>query len=276
MNPGVGWRPGMSPRQVNPPPRERPVGEKPVIRLELKPESAAAVTPSRDDGAEAASWGSGVLGGSTVRVPVNAIYVASALLILLAIAGWVLGWQMGIKRTKDQTPEVRPRPPVSEPADAPSPPALTPTPVKPKADKPADKAAAPPVKSSAGAADAALLTLTAKGVLQGDPREVDLNYLKLAQLTRTEAERAVKFLSENGLEAFAVPVDRAGANTNNPDPTRAAYWLFAAKGITSDEYSNRLTARTNIEATVARLGLRWQKEFRGSSNFSKPGWEKFK
>ena len=103
-----------------------------------------------------------------------------------------------------------------------------------------------------------------------------MNYLKLAQMTRTEAERAVKFLSENGVEAFAVPVDRTGANTNNPDPSKSAYWLFAAKGITGEEYSNRLTARTNIEAAVARLGLRWQKEYRGSSNFSKPGWEKFK
>jgi hypothetical protein len=46
------------------------------------------------------------------------------------------------------------------------------------------------------------------------------------------------------------------------------------KGITSEEYSRRMTARTNIEADVARLGPRWQKERRGSSNFAKPAWEK--
>ena len=274
MNPGVGWRPGMSPRPVNPPPREK--APKPVIRLELKPESAASVTPARDEPVEPGpAWGTGVLGGSTVRVPVNAIYIASALLIILAMAGWVLGWQMGQTRAGEGASEARTRPPVSEPAElgASRPPAATPT-----------RSGAEPLKASPAAAGPARvepasgsgLTITAKGMLQGDPREAGLNYLKLAQMTRAESERAVAFLSENGLEAFAVPVDRGGANTNNPDPSRAAYWLFAGRGITTEEFSNRLTARTNTEAAVARLGLRWQKEHRGSSNFSKPGWEKQK
>ncbi len=274
MNPGVGWRPGMSPRPLNPPPRP----EKPVIRVELKPASAGPTTPAREDsGDPTPAWGSNLLGGGTVRVPVNAIYIASALLIALAFLGWLLGWQMGTaQRQPGQEPTQRPS--IMEPTE--NPPVIAPPPTRSVPDT-SPKKASDPAKSNqlpprTVPSSSAPITITGKGLLQGDPREVDRNYLKLAQMTRTEAERAVKFLCENGLDAFAVPVDKVGSNTNNPDPSTAAYWLIAAKGITSEEYSNRLTARTNIEAAVARLGQRWQKEFKGSSNFSKPAWEKFK
>ena len=115
--------------------------------------------------------------------------------------------------------------------------------------------------------------LTGAGWLGRDPREEGQNYLLLASMNQTEAESAVVFLGENGLETFALWLDPAKERVNNSDSSRP-YRLYVTRGISSDEYSKKMTARTNIEAAVARLGPRWQKERRGSSNFAKPDWQK--
>lgn len=259
MNPGVGWRPGMSPRPVEP----KPAG-KPVVLPELKPDVPA---PTREPDPEP-TWLSAI-GGSTVRMPVNAVYIASAVMVVLAVVGWSAGWLMANRRA-DQSPIPRPDPLITEPGESTTSLPADPTPSAP-APEPAKSAPSTEARSATGG-----VVITPKGMLQGDPRESGLNYLNLAQMYRTEAEAAVKFLSQNGLEAFAIPVDRPAATANNPDPSRSFYRLYAAKGISTDEYNKKMTARTNTEAAVARLGLLWQKEHRGSSNFSKPGWEKFK
>jgi hypothetical protein len=117
------------------------------------------------------------------------------------------------------------------------------------------------------------LCLTISGWTTEDQREESLNYLHLAYVSQTEAEDAISFLAQNGLDTFALYVDPQQVRGNNFSPTRP-FKLYASKGITSDEYSKKMTAKTNVEAAVARLGPRWQKERKGSSNFSKPAWEK--
>jgi hypothetical protein len=111
--------------------------------------------------------------------------------------------------------------------------------------------------------------ISAVGMLATDPREAGLNYLALATLPRADAEAAIAFLAQNGLQVIGVPVDRARAATNNPGPAR----LYALPGLSRDEF--RGPAKEAMERAVTRLGAVWQREHRGSSNFARPGWEKF-
>jgi hypothetical protein len=104
-----------------------------------------------------------------------------------------------------------------------------------------------------------------------DPREKGLNYLYLAVLTQSEAERAGKFLRDNGVEAYAAAmVDPGGGKANNGDPL---YRLFVKPGIPSGELKK--TTAQNLQTRVLELGSRWQKDSRGTSNFAKYSWEKY-
>jgi len=51
--------------------------------------------------------------------------------------------------------------------------------------------------------------------------------------------------------------------------------VFAATGITPDEYKNRTAARTNVETAVSRLGKLWQKDKKGQTDFTGAYWKKF-
>ncbi len=105
----------------------------------------------------------------------------------------------------------------------------------------------------------------------GDPREVGKNYLQLITTDRSEAEGIVKFLVENGVPAFMVPVDRPGSMAKNP----ARFSVFASHGLTRDEFVARVPARNQLDAEVDRLGKIWKRDHRGSTDFSGKYWNKF-
>ncbi len=110
------------------------------------------------------------------------------------------------------------------------------------------------------------------GSASGDPRVAGFNYLTIAsKMDRDTAERAVTFLADNGVKAFAIPVVKTGSGANN-GPT---YTLYALQGITRDELRARAPVRTDLEDRVARLGKIWQKEHKGQTDFSKTYWDKF-
>jgi hypothetical protein len=276
MNPGVGWRPGMNrtpgPSPVSP---GRPAGDKPVIRLNVTPQSIGAASPSRDlppDGSAGADAWAASAGArrSTVRVPVNAIYLAIAGLVLVVVLSFAVGSVLSKRQAQQAALRQLPQPIILEPSEvgeggllADDVPHAPPTRV-------ADPA---PARTQSAPRPGDAPCLLPSGWTSGDPRTPGLNYLLLATLTQTESEDAVSFLATHGLETFAIRVENQGPKGNNSGPARS-YRLYVLKGITSEEYSRRMTARTNIEADVARLGPRWQKERRGSSNFAKPVWEK--
>src|SRR5205085_11509481 len=80
------------------------------------------------------------------------------------------------------------------------------------------------------------------GATGGDPRIAGFNYLTIAsKLDKDTAERAVAFLNENGVKAFAVPVARTGSTANNP----SSYTLYALQGITREELRARAPVRTD-------------------------------
>jgi hypothetical protein len=284
MNPGVGWRPGMNPAAgggPSPVSPGRPTADKPVIRLNVTPQSIGTASPSRDlppeGSAGADAWAANAgMGGGSVRIPVNAIYLAIAGLVMVVVLSFAVGSVLSKRRAEQAAIPPSPQPIILEPSevgeggllgdvaqDAP--------PTKSGDSKAGPKAPAGRTQPILRSSDAACLLPT--GWTSGDPRTPGLNYLLLATLDQTESEDAVAFLATHGLETFALRVDTQGPKGNNSGPSRP-YRLYVLKGITSEEYSRRMTARTNIEADVARLGPRWQKERRGSSNFAKPAWEK--
>ena len=105
----------------------------------------------------------------------------------------------------------------------------------------------------------------------GDPRQAGLNYLRLAILKQSDAERAAEFLSRNGLPAFAIPVDRPGAPSKNP----GLYVVYASQGVTRDELKAHVDAMEQTDAAAARLGPRWKKEFRSATDFADRYWDKY-
>lgn len=104
----------------------------------------------------------------------------------------------------------------------------------------------------------------------GDPRQPGLNYYLLATLDRLEAQRCADFLGANGLPALTVAVDPKGPSGNNPP----RFEVYVARGISRTEYSERSAARREVETTARRLGERWKREFKSSTDFSDAYWKK--
>lgn len=238
-----------------------------------KPATAVKASPFR--------WPA-FLGNSALPVPLNLIYLSVAALVILAVVFFIWGRAAGeaaaIDRLgagtldipavvepdprSDQSPRLLPPP--TNPT-----PGITPTPA-PGAGR---QAAATPVNNTPAPIGA---ILTVRGAVMTDPRVVELNYLSLASLGEDDAKAAIAFLSANGIDAIGVPrVDPGASRANNQGPTQV-YRIYALPGITRDEYSQKLTARTNLEAAVAKIGATWQKEHRGASNFARTQWEKFR
>lgn len=225
------------------------------------------------------------LGTSALAVPINLIYLSVAALVILAVGFFIWGRAVGESATMKQlgagTLDV---PPVVEPnASSPQllpPPTPTPTPTPtpspnrsaPQGGRPPSQTPAPAIATPAPAG--AILTI--RGPVMTDPRVADLNYLSLASLGEADANAAIAFLAANGVDAIGVPrVDPGTSRANNQGPTQV-YRIYALPGITRDEYAQKLTARTNLEAAVARIGATWQRDHRGPSNFARTMWEKYR
>lgn len=240
-----------------------PRAAKPVVRVELKPRDPAApfhAAPEPSFNAASAA--------RSFSLPANAKYLAVAALLLVGLLAWIGGvvYGRGQERTRlerELGSAFRDRPALTEPGEWPasgSPtPAPQPSPVQPPGTRPEVPTSSGPV-------------ITPRG-MAADPRQHGLNYLALASLPRADAEAAITFLSTNGLEVIGVPVDPPAGAAKNTSHAGAWFKLYVNQGLSREQLG--LTARTNLEAQVAKLGQVWQKQHRGASNFSRPGWEKF-
>lgn len=244
----------MNRSQASAPPPETPRPNKPVVRVELKPRE-----PSYAPDPEPAPEKVVRVNGKAFPVWIKSVAIVIAILAL--ITAWSAGSWFGQKRAeKDLADTVRRDPPrIEEPTDpsllasnpAVNPPVHTPSRVEPLANN--SPRALPPATG-------------------GDPREPGKNYLYLANLPREDAATTVEWLRQNGLNAYRVPVESGAGGANNAGPGLDR--VFLGDGLTSDQY--RQSIRTKMEAEVVRLGAIWQKQHRGSSNFEKFLWEKFK
>jgi hypothetical protein len=223
-------------------PEMRP--SKPVVRVELKP--AAEPPPERVEPA---------MGGGAVRLPTNTIYITIAVALVLVVVAIVVGVQMGKSTQAKQDEQFMRRP--------------TPNLTEPGADTPGSLGAVTPPGPAAQPNDAPEgPQAPASG---SDPRIKGLNYLYLAVLSQSEAERAGKFLRDNKVQAYATAmVDTKGSQAKNGDPL---FRLFVVPGFAGPDLKK--TAAQNLEAEVFRLGKIWKEEHHGTSNFGEPSWEKF-
>lgn len=196
-----------------------------------------------------------------ITLPVSAMLLGVAAiligLILVWTTGYNLGWNRGEARAvKDLGADAGAGAPVRDPLnpDIPVNPGLLGT--GSPAPGPSRAVPAPAPVPAAGAAQ--------------DPRQPGLNYYLLATLDRLEAQRCADFLTTNGLAAIAVPVDPKAPSGNNPP----RFEVYVARGINRTEYSERTAARRDVEAAAARLGARWKREFKSSTDFSDAYWKK--
>jgi hypothetical protein len=83
------------------------------------------------------------------------------------------------------------------------------------------------------------------GLLQGDLRQVGLNYLILARYPKDEAQRLREFLASRGVETIAVPSDNA-----------RLFHVVAWPGFTGDQWSG--PNGTAFVAEMRKHGAAWK------------------
>jgi len=279
---------------------------KPTVRLEAAPASGAAAStqssqpapihiatpraahaaPSRDPEPPHSSTGP----GGAATLPRNqVIWIAAAAILVIILISYIVGVTLGKRQAETKAErdlrQLQPRP--VEPLGDGAPSTLSgATSGAPSGATSGNRAASGQPASSGGVTQVRPVPAPARpapmsstrpairgvGQPQSDPRQVDLNYLALANLSDEDSRAAIAYLGSRGLDAFAIPLETGGGAANNRGP---AFRLFALPGISAEEFRQRKTNRTNLEAAVLRLGEQWQKQERGPSNFSKPGWEKY-
>lgn len=245
-----------------------PRAAKPIVRVELKPGAESYPEPAPQVHA------ADVPGG----IPTNFWYLGGATMLLVGILAWGGGVMFGrsqeqAKVEKNLGAAFGDRPPVTEPnapggarQDGPQP---QNQPQGQPQSQPQNRVERPQTPPSVPIATGPVLS--SRG-MSADPRQKGLNYLNLASLPRTDAEGAIAFLSANGVEVAGVPVDPPPWAPKNQGPAQW-YALYVTQGLTREQLG--LDVRANLEARVSQLGQVWQKQHRGSSNFSRPAWEKY-
>lgn len=209
--------------------------------------------PSRTEPDDALKW---LDAKRAVTMPVSRIYITAAAIIIAIVAIWWLAWEAGSAATlRKWEPRLtqQDRPPVTEPRDTQRPPTTTPTSSTQTTTPPSPTPQTP----------------------RADTRVPGSNYLLIASnLPESEARRAADFLTANGVPAIAVLVDSSGRDAR----TRNLFKIYSLLEIRSDEFSAKSQLRAQHKAEVARLGQIWQREHRGTANFSESQtlWEKYK
>lgn len=232
--------------------------------------------------------------------------IALALLIAVGVGVWYIAFHRGQSQAQREVEPLLQRTPTAAPSTATSPPttptttagtaatprsapsatearrttttpASTPAPATSPAPRPASADPILPAFSPGmfdNPAPPAGAVLTANGWSISDPRQQGMNYLVLlSRVPRQEAGEAVLYLNANGVQAFAVPLEKTGANANNP--ARDMYALYAGPGLSKADLDRRSAGRTATEEAVARLGRAWMRQFRKPHDFRDPFWERF-
>ncbi len=267
------------------PPAEQPRHPESATLSELKPRVAVRPVPQPE--ARGDAWSAAMLSGGVVRMRANLLYLLAAGWLVSLLVVWLVGHEWGAaSKARELEPLLQrgptPSDPLSAGVSAPSSDrpvgigSSSPEPAKPQ-PKPITTIVPGPVAGQPQATPAAdtgqAPYITSTGRTNRDPRTPGLNYLVLATVPEDEAVRAVRFLADHGHNAVGVPateVDRRGGSAKD-----SRYRLVVLTGITAAEYRDAAPVRTRLEADVRRLGQIWQQEHRGSTNFGRPGWEKF-
>ena len=206
----------------------------------------------------------------SVVVPAVWLYAGSGALIVLLVVMYGLAYRFGVsaerERWRGQASAEARDVFVSDP--------LAPPGAGGPEDEPESGASRPQPAVSSGAGP----VLVDGGERQDDPRIEGNNYLELATLPREWAAAAVRYLTDQGIEAIAVPVggggrgvDRSGRGPN----TSGSYRVIAVElAVPGDRYSALRRDRERLESRVKRAGKAWA-ESGGASDFSDPLWRRY-
>jgi hypothetical protein len=288
-------------------PARRPAAEptprpQPARAVEAPTDPAAPATQPRIEvmrGELRGQGGSPGRGDSYMRIPVNAVYLAIAALVVVVIVVRVVSYSggkaAGVAQTERELGVLGKAATPSDPLNtgevsaatdsSKSAPTATGTkpPTKPAADPkgtksaskpqatPATQAASAPATTEAGVLAGKGSILTAAGRTDTDPRQAETNYLVLAIIGESEAAPAVAFLNSNGLPAFAVP---------NSGDRRAAvgkptFQLIALPGLSSAQIKKNDEAKRSLEQRASRLGGAWKASKQGTIDFAQAYWAKY-
>lgn len=234
--------------------------------------------------------GGGGGGSPRLSLPLPTLYASFAVVLLLCLLCFLVGYQSGYGRAEGELAglgpmEVVPLDPLSEDGglELPVPtPRMQPggnagpnTPVRlgngsAPSVAPGVAPGAGPVLDS-GAEPGANWVLGLDGTRMADPRVEGTNYLELVTLSQAQAEEAIAFLEGNGVSAIGVPVDRGARGSNNPVRYRIVTLELA---IPSGRFSALDGDRRRLEQRLRGLGRAWVAEG-GWSDFRDPLWRRY-
>ena len=213
-------------------------------------------------------------GAGGLMVSINTLYLAGAAIVVVALLIWVGGYFYGMRsKQKELEPVLRQSviPSGGDPLATnsnPNPPASLGTVSQPTFEATLSSKAAPG-NGNAGASPGSIIS--ARGLLASDPREPGLNYLHIERLPAGDAEKVIAFLTRSGVETIGVPVEPSKKGANNVP----LYSVVALRGITGEQYRQKDKARSGLESEVVRLGTIWQREYKGTTNFTRSNWMKY-
>ncbi len=214
-------------------------------------------------------------GNGRIAVPMTWAYVALAVVIVLLVASYGVGYRVGVSAERAEMQQFAARDadrvfkdPISGEHAAPAQP--NPSRGTDSADRRESgdtRQTTPPENPGRAAGE----ILSADGPLDVDPRIVGSNYLELATLPKAQAIAAVRYLASKDEPAIAVPgVDRGGSGRNTSGRYRVIALGLAVPG---DRFSSMKAQRERFERRLARLGKAWA-DAGGASDFSDPLWRR--
>jgi hypothetical protein len=235
----------------------RPKAAEPVRAPDPEPEPAAPQPGKPADKA----WAAWNKGGSwldlqkSVTVPMSAILLAVGIGLALLVITWGIAWKVGGNRGEQAATRdlKREEIPVNQ--------GLLVNPPKAPEAKPLPQPQARPQVPAPDAGTAGSVTLVS-----------GMNYKLIASgLDRDSAQEMVDFLNKNGLPSGAA-VDKGITGPNN----RSSYVVFAAQGLTPDEFKTqpKHPKRDEVDRLLERIGKLWQASKNGRTNLSDAWWKK--
>lgn len=179
--------------------------------------------------------------GTVFRVPVGHVLIASAAVLLILVACYLVGYKRGVAISEEASDALLKRQAEAERMQSAGFDPLARRSTTPTSADSRTGQATPAGQPQAGDSQ------TAAGPVESDPRKPGLNYFVLAETTRDGALRLVEFCRGRGLEAYVVKSNNARLRQ-----------VIVLPGYQS---SDRGTAAIKaLEARIKDVGRRWASE----------------
>lgn len=185
-------------------------------------------------------------GSAMVAVPVVRVWLGVGVVVLLLIGAYLVGYQQHAREVRDRSIEATQREfneGVVDPAltnGQPNPGLITQTPTKPE--------------TLARGTDPAIgLVIIQKP--ENDPRHAGLNYFVLANLPRDEAERAARFVVDQGVAAGVMAADNRGLCQ-----------VVALRGFPAGTLDEKATVQ--FKERLRSIGRQYKREQKGPTDFA--------